>query len=207
MLTKIDFGSISGTNGIEWDAIEMASKFMENWCYHKPTLRQITAHYKTNEPLPEVLIEKILSARNFNAATGMLTQLKYSMSDLSLHNEYDPYGIYTPFDIWYEKCLSTSHLPCLDQDRFLCSFHHIFGENSYAAGYYSYKWAEVLSADAFEAFLEAGENDWAALRKVGEKFKKAFLELGGSVHPMEVFESFRGRAPTIDALLKHSGFK
>lgn len=201
MLTKINYGSISGTNGIEWDAIEMASKFMENWCYHKPTLRQITAHYQSSEPLPEVLIEKIISARNFNAGTNMLAQLKYSMCDLSLHSDYDPYGIYTPFDVWYEKCLTTSHLPCLQEDRFLCSFHHIFGSNSYAAGYYSYKWAEVLSADAFEAFVEAGQNDWKALRVIGEKFKKSFLELGGSVHPMEVFESFRGRSPTIEALL------
>ena len=207
MLTKINYGSISGTNGIEWDAIEMASKFMENWCYHKPTLRQITAHYKSGEPLPEVLIEKILSARNFNAGSNMLAQLKYSMCDISLHSDYDPHGIFTPFDVWYEKCLTTSHLPCLEEDRFLCSFHHIFGGNSYAAGYYSYKWAEVLSADAFEAFVEAGEDDWSALHAVGEKFKTTFLELGGSVHPMEVFESFRGRAPTIDALLNQSGLR
>jgi oligopeptidase A len=129
------------------------------------------------------------------------------MCDISLHSDYDPHGIFIPFDVWYEKCLTTSHLPCLEEDRFLCSFHHIFGGNSYAAGYYSYKWAEVLSADAFEAFVEAGEDDWSALHAIGEKFKTTFLELGGSVHPMEVFESFRGRAPTIDALLNQSGLR
>ncbi|MCB1110289.1 MAG: M3 family metallopeptidase [Chlamydiia bacterium] len=207
MLTKIDYGSISGTNGVEWDAIEIVSKFMENWCYHKPTLRQITAHFKTGDPLPEVLIEKILSARNFNAGTNMLAQLKYSMCDLSLHSNYDPNGIYTPFDVWYEKCLTTSHLPCLQEDRFLCSFHHIFGGNAYAAGYYSYKWAEVLSADAFSAFTETQSEDWASLREIGKRFKTTFLELGGSVHPLEVFELFRGRPPTIEALLNQSGLK
>ncbi|MCB1106956.1 MAG: M3 family metallopeptidase [Chlamydiia bacterium] len=206
MLTTINYGSISGTNGIEWDAIEMASKFMENWCYHKSTLRNLTAHYQTGEPIPEVLIDKILSARNYNAGTNTLVQLKYSLCDLSLHSDYDPSSTITPFDVYHEKCLTTSHLPCLEDDYFLCSFHHIFGGDSYAAGYYSYKWAEVLSADAFAAFLEVGEEDWSALRTVGEKFKTTFLQLGGSVHPMEVFETFRGRAPTIDALLTQSGF-
>ena len=206
MVTKINIGTVSGTNGIEWDAIEMVSKFMENWCYHKPTLRQITSHYRTGEPLPEVLIDKLISARTYNSGFDMLSQLKYSLCDITLHHDYDPYSSLTPFDVWFETCLNTSHLPCLEEDRFLCSFHHIFGGNSYAAGYYSYKWAEVLSADAFQAFMEV-QDDWQSLKTVGTKFKKTFLELGGSRHPMEVFEVFRGRAPIIEPFLKQSGFK
>ena len=136
----------------------------------------------------------------------MLSQLKYSLCDITLHHDYDPYSSLTPFDVWFETCLNTSHLPCLEEDRFLCSFHHIFGGNSYAAGYYSYKWAEVLSADAFQAFMEV-QDDWQSLKTVGTKFKKTFLELGGSRHPMEVFEVFRGRAPIIEPFLKQSGFK
>ncbi|QVL57315.1 MAG: M3 family metallopeptidase [Simkaniaceae bacterium] len=206
MLTKVNIGTVSGTNGIEWDGIEMASKFMENWCYHKPTLRQITSHYQTEDPLPEVLMDKLISARTYNSGFDMLSQLKYSLCDISLHHDYDPFSALTPFDVWFETCLTTSHLPCLEEDRFLCSFHHIFGGNSYAAGYYSYKWAEVLSADAFQAFMEV-QDDWHSLKTVGTKFKETFLELGGSRHPMEVFEMFRGRAPIIEPLLKQSGFK
>lgn len=207
VLTKIDYASVSGTNGMEWDAVEIASKFMENWCYHKPTLKQITSHYQTGDPLPEVLLDKIIASRNYNAASDMLAQLKYSLCDLALHHEFDPYSSMSPFDVWYEICLATSHIPCMQEDRFLCSFHHIFGGNDYAAAYYSYKWAEVLSADAFEVFQEAGSDNWVLLRSLGEKFKTTFLELGGSMHPMEVFELFRGRPPTIDALLKQKGFK
>lgn len=206
VLTSVDYASVSGTNGMEWDAVEIASKFMENWCYHKPTLRQITAHYQTGEPLPEVLLDKILVSRTFNAASDMLAQLKYSLCDLALHDDFDPLSPLSPFDIWYEICLTTSHLPCMQEDRFLCSFHHIFGGDDYAAAYYSYKWAEVLSADAFQLFEEAAGEDWSLLREVGENFKTTFLELGGSMHPMEVFELFRGRPPSIDALLKQNGF-
>jgi oligopeptidase A len=206
MLTKVMIGSISGTNGIEWDGIEVASKFMENWCYHKPTLLTLTEHYETSEPLPEAIMDQLIAARTYNAGLNMLSQLKYSISDINIHHDYDPDSPLTPFDIHFETCLKTSHLPCLDDDRFLCSFHHLFKSDDYAAGYYSYKWAEVLSADAFEAFLEV-ENDWDALRIVGRKFKRTFLELGGSIHPLEVFELFRGRPPTIAPLLKHSGFK
>ena len=137
----------------------------------------------------------------------MLAQLKYSLCDLALHHEFDPYSSTSTFDVWYEVCLAPSHLPCMQEADFLCSFHHIFGGNDYAAAYYSYKWAEVLSADAFEVFQEAGSDNWTLLRSLGEKFKTTFLELGGSMHPMEVFELFRGRPPTIDALLKQKGFK
>jgi len=205
LLTNIDYASASGTRGIEWDAVEIASKFMENWCYHKPTLRQITGHYLTGDPLPEVLLDKIIASRTFNAGSDMLSQLKYSLCDLELHHDFDPNSDLSPFDVWYKICLTTSHIPCLQDDRFLCSFHHIFGGDHYAAAYYSYKWAEVLSADAFQVFQEVDNDDWPLLRELGEKFKKTFLELGGSMHPMQVFELFRGRPPSIDALLQQMG--
>lgn len=205
MLTTVNYGSISGTNGIEWDAVEIPSLFMENWLYHKSILKNLSKHVDSGESIPDALIDKIRLAKNFNAGTQILAQLKYGLADLSLHTDYNPEGSLTPFDIWNELSLKTSHLPSLKEDRFLCSFHHIFGGDSYAAGYYSYKWAEVLSADAFEAFIETGEDDWEKLQTIGEKFKGTFLELGGSAHPLEVFETFRGRAPSLNPLLKHSG--
>lgn len=206
MLTEVDYASVSGINGVEWDAVEMVSQFMENWCYHPATLKKITSHYITKEPLPDEYIEKILEARTYQAGLGMLAQLKYGMTDLVLHDQFDPYSETSPFKIWYDMCEFTSHIPCLEEDRFLCSFHHIFGDEDYAAGYYSYKWAEVLSADAFSAFEEAGLENESAIRHVGKKFKETFLQLGGSLHPMEVFRHFRGRDPRIEPLLEHNGF-
>lgn len=206
MLTEIDYASVSGINGVEWDAVEMVSQFMENWCYHPATLKKITAHYITKEPLPDEYIEKILEARTYQSGLGMLAQLKYGMTDLVLHDQFDPYSEVSPFKIWYDMCEFTSHIPCLEEDRFLCSFHHIFGDEDYAAGYYSYKWAEVLSADAFSAFEEVGLENESAIREVGERFKKTFLQMGGSLHPMEVFRHFRGRDPSIEPLLEHNGF-
>ena len=153
----------------------------------------------------EVLIDKIISTRAFNAGSDMLAQLRYSLCDLVLHRESTHDKEPSPFDTWYAISLATSHLPCLQEDRFLCSFHHVFGGNAYAAGYYSYKWAEVLSADAFQAFQEIGSEDPKRLRELGEKFKTTFLELGGSMHPSEVFTLFRGRAPSIEALLQQNG--
>ncbi|NGX50842.1 MAG: Oligopeptidase A [Chlamydiae bacterium] len=205
VLTKIDYASVSGSNGIEWDAVELPSKFMENWCYHKPTLREITEHYQTGEPLPEVLLDKIIASRTFHAGSAMLLQLKYSLCDLVLHHDFNPTSAISPFEVWHEVCLATSHLPCMEEDRFLCSFHHIFGGNEYAAAYYSYKWAEVLSADAYHLFEELESDDWVQLRELGEKFKSTFLELGGSMHPMQVFELFQQRPPSIDALLQQMG--
>lgn len=207
MLTEISYASVSGINGVEWDAVEMVSQFMENWCYHPSTLKRITAHYLTGEPLPDTLIEKILASRTFQSGLGMLAQLKYGMTDLELHDQFDPCSGMSPFCVWQNICEYTSHLPCLEEDRFLCSFHHIFGDDDYAAGYYSYKWAEVLSADAFSAFEEVGLEDESALREVGERFKQTFLQLGGSLHPMDVFRIFRGREPSIEALLSQNGFK
>lgn len=204
LLTEMNYPSISGTNGIEWDAVEVVSQFMENWCYHPPSLKKITSHLVTHAPISDELIHKIIASRNYQSGLKMLTQIKYSLIDLELHDQFDPESEVSPFKLWHDICQYTSHLPCLEEDRFLCSFHHIFGSHGYAAGYYSYKWAEILSADAFSAFEEVGLENELAIREIGEKFKKTFLQLGGALHPIEVFKLFRGRKPSIDSLLRHN---
>jgi oligopeptidase A len=206
MLTQIEDATISGINGVEWDAVEIPSQFMENWCYHRPTLKKITSHYMTKEPIPDELIDKITSSRQYQAGFTTLTQVVLGTVDLELHDELDEYKTLNPFQLYHLISEKTTPLPSLKADRFLCSFHHLFGDNDYAAGYYSYKWAEVLSADAFSAFEEAGLEDEEALREVGMRFKETFLELGGSLPPMEVFKIFRGRTPSLEPLLKQSGF-
>ena len=204
MLTTVDFADCAGINGVEWDAVELPSQFMENWCYHRPTLLSLTGHYQTGEPLPEALFEKIRAAKNFRAGSMTLRQLLFGMADIELHTEFDPNGKETPHELNRRLSLHTSVLPILAEDRSLCSFQHIFS-GGYSAGYYSYKWAEILSADAFSAFEEAGLDDPAAIQKTGRRFRDTVLALGGSRHPMEVFRAFRGREPQVAALLRHSG--
>ena len=204
MLTKVDFADCAGINGVEWDAVELPSQFMENWCYHRPTLLDLTGHYKTGEPLPESLFEKIRAAKTYRAGSMMLRQLLFGMTDIALHSEFDPSGSESPHELNRRISLQTSVLPLLPEDRSLCSFQHIFS-GGYAAGYYSYKWAEILSADAFSAFEEAGLDNPTAIQTIGRRFRDTVLGLGGSKHPMEVFRAFRGREPQVAALLKHSG--
>lgn len=205
MLTRVDESDAAGINGVEWDAVELPSQFMENWCYHKPTLLGMTAHHETGEPLPEELFEKLRQARTYRAGSGMLRQLQFGMTDMELHERYDPETSgETPFDVHRRVNETTSVLPMLPEDRTLCGFQHIFA-GAYAAGYYSYKWAEVLSADAFSAFEEAGLDDERAIAETGRRFRETILASGGSRHPMEVFQEFRGREPTPEALLRHSG--
>ncbi len=204
MLTTVDWADASGINGVEWDAVELPSQFMENWCYHRPTLLGMTAHYLTGEPLSEELFEKICKARTFRAGSMMLRQLSFGMTDMELHHRFDPASAETVFDVQRRVSRLTSILPPLPEDRSLCAFSHIFA-GGYAAGYYSYKWAEVLSADAFSAFEEAGLDDDAAVARTGRLFRDTVLALGGSRHPMEVFKSFRGREPNPQALLRHNG--
>ena len=204
MLTTVDQGLSSGIRNVEWDAVELPSQFMENWCFHRPTLASISGHVETQAPLPDALFGKILAARTFRAGSDMLRQLMLAQTDLLLHHGYDPEGSRTPFDVHREVAARTAILPPLTEDRFLCSFTHVFA-GGYAAGYYSYKWAEVLSADAFAAFEEAGLDDPAAVAFTGRQFRNTVLALGGSQHPMEVFEAFRGRGPSTEALLRHSG--
>lgn len=204
MLTTINEADAAGINGVEWDAVELASQFMENWCYHKPTLLGMAQHFETGETLPDELFEKIVAARNFQAGSQMLRQIQFGVIDLKLHSEFDPEGPQSVFDIQREVSQTTSVLPMLPEDRFLCSFQHIFA-GGYSAGYFSYKWAEVLSADAFSAFEDAGLDDERAVAETGRRFRDTILALGGSRHPMDLFEEFRGRAPSPDPLLRHTG--
>lgn len=206
MLTKVDHADAAGINGIEWDAVELPSQFMENWCYHRPTLLSLTGHYQTGARLPEDLFEKIRAAKNYRAGSMMLRQILFGMTDIALHTDFDPAGPESPHDLNRRLSQQTSVLPLLPEDRSLCSFQHIFS-GGYAAGYYSYKWSEILSADAFGAFEEAGLDDPEIVAITGRRFRDTVLALGGGQHPMEVFAAFRGREPKVDALLKHSGLK
>jgi len=204
MLTTIDYAEVSGLNGVEWDAVEIASQFMENWCYHKPTLIGMTGHVETGEPLPDDLFEKIVAARTFQSGTQMMRQLAFGQTDLLLHTSYDPKGEENVFDVEHRVVGEMSALQPLPESRFLCAFSHIFA-GGYAAGYYSYKWSEVLSADAFAAFEEAGLDDESAVAETGARFRDTILALGGSRAPMDIYRDFRGRAPSTEALLRHNG--
>lgn len=204
MLTRVDYPDAAGISGIEWDAVELPSQFMENWCYHRPTLMGMTAHFETGEPLPDELYQKICAARTFRAGSDMLRQLTFGLTDLELHTRFDPAGGESIFDVQRRIMEKTSVLPMLPDDRSLCSFQHIFS-GGYAAGYYSYKWAEVLSADAFGAFEEAGLDDAEAVRRVGRRFRDTVLAQGGGRHPMDVFRDFRNRDPDPQALLRQYG--
>ncbi len=206
MLTTVDHADAAGINGIEWDAVELPSQFMENWCYHRPTLLGLTGHYQTGEPLPEPLFEKVRAAKNYRAGSMMLRQLLFGMTDMLLHSDFDPNGSETVHDVNRRLSQQTSVLPLLPEDRSLCSFQHIFS-GGYAAGYYSYKWAEILSADAFGAFEESGLDNAAEVQRTGRRFRDTVLALGGGRHPLEVFQAFRGRGPQIDALLTSTGLK
>ncbi len=205
MLTQVDYASVSGINGVEWDAVELASQFMENWCYERPVLLGMTAHYETGEPLPEDLFEKICQARTFRSGSQMLRQLELGMTDMELHHRYKvEENDEAPQQVQARIARRTSILPPLPEAESLCGFSHIFA-GGYAAGYYSYKWAEVLSADAFAAFEEAGLSDDAAVQQLGRRYRDTVLALGGSRHPMQVFKDFRGREPSTEPLLRHTG--
>src|ERR671933_923679 len=204
MLTTVDYGLAAGIHNVEWDAVELPSQFMENWCYHRDTLMGMSAHDETGAPLPEELYRKLCAARTYRAGSLMLRQLYFACLDIALHHHFDPQGSETPFDVQQRVAALTTVLPPLPEDRFLCSFGHIFA-GGYAAGYYSYKWAEVLSADAFAAFEEAGLGNATALATTGKRYRDTVLALGGGLHPMEVFKAFRGREPSTAPLLRHSG--
>ena len=212
MLTRVEHGMASGIRGVEWDAVELPSQFMENWCYRREVIDTISGHVETGEPLPEALFDKILAARQFMAGSAMLRQLYFATLDLALHRRGGAAGTAdaVPADfgaiVQIQRATAADYtvIPPLPEDRFLCHFGHIFA-GGYAAGYYSYKWAEVLSADAFAAFEEAGLDDDDAVRRTGRRFRDTVLAEGGARHPMEVYQAFRGRAPSTDALLRHNG--
>lgn len=198
MLTKVDYAAVSGINGVAWDAVELPSQFMENWCWEQKSLELISGHYLTNEPLPTAKLEQLLAARNFQSAMVMLRQLELSLFDFRLHREYQK-G-FNVQDLLNEVRKQVAVISTPAFNRFQNSFTHIFS-GGYAAGYYSYKWAEVLSADAFSRFEKEGLFN----HETGRAFLKEILEKGGSADPMELFVNFMKRKPTIDALLQHSG--
>ena len=204
MLTTVDLVAVSGINGIEWDAIELPSQFMENFLRHKAFLRSFAKHYQTGEPIPDALVDRVLAAATFRAGSGFLRQLYFGRLDLALHTGAPPTDSAGLWALMHDVAADHTILRPLAEDRFLCSFGHLFA-GGYAAGYYSYKWAEVLSADAFSAFEEAGLDDEEAMAAVGRRFRDTVLGLGGSVPPMEVFVRFRGREPDPGALLRHNG--
>ena len=206
MLTQVDYPGAAGINNVEWDAVELPSQFMENWCYDRSTLFKMARHYETGESLPEEDYQKLLAARNFMTGNAILRQVNFGWLDIELHSRYQPDGSDSIWDVRDRLSKKTTVLPPLAEDAFLCSFGHIFA-GGYAAGYYSYFWAEVLSADAFAAFEEVGIDNEGAVQETGKRFRDTVLALGGSRHPMEVFEAFRGREPSTDALLRHRGLK
>jgi oligopeptidase A len=200
MLTQVDYAGVSGISGVAWDAVELPSQFMENWCWEREALDLIAGHFQTGEPLPQQLYERMQAARNFQSAMQMVRQLEFSIFDFRIHRDYDPAKGGRVYEILDEVRKQVAVLQPPSFNRFPHSFSHIFA-GGYAAGYYSYKWAEVLSADAFAAFEESGIFD----RATGLRFLTSILERGGSREPMELFIDFRGREPSIDALLRHSG--
>ncbi|CAM9448036.1 unnamed protein product [Phaeothamnion confervicola] len=219
MLTNVEDGDAAGINNVEWDAVELPSQFMENWCYHRPTVMSFARHYETGELLPAELFEKLDSLRTFMAGSGMLRQLYLGQTDMELHHRFDAVGAAAAaaaglapgdgapadaFAVQRGVAERFTVIPPLDVDRFLCSFTHIFA-GGYSAGYFSYKWAEVLSADAFAAFEEAGLDNEAAVTDLGRRFRETVLGMGGGKHPSEVFRAYRGRDPEPEALLRHSG--
>ncbi len=206
MLTRVDELAVSGINGVEWDAVELPSQFMENFCWEWDVLSEMTSHVDTAKPLPRELFDKMLAAKNFQSGLGTLRQIVFSMFDMALHVDFDPSGKDSVIDVAREINERYHVVPQAPFSRWPDTFSHIFA-GGYAAGYYSYKWAEVLSADAYAAFEEAAELAKSSVldAATGTRYRKEILEVGGSRPAMESFKAFRGREPQIDALLRHNG--
>ena len=204
MLTTINLPQAAGINNVEWDAVELPSQFMENWCFHKNTLLNIAKHYKTRERLSNENFEKLVKNRTFNCGMATLRQLHFAITDLRLHSNLDSNQGKTSDEIRREIAKQTTVISPIQEDQFLCCFSHIFA-GGYSAGYYSYKWAEVLSADAFSMFEEANLENSHNIRIIGKKFKDTILSLGGSLSALEIFKLFRGREPKTESLIRHLG--
>lgn len=200
MLTKVDYADVSGINGVPWDAVEVASQFLENWAWQRESMRFLSKHYETGESLPDALFDKMHRAKNFQSAMMMVRQLEFSLFDFELHVLFNPEEKEQIQRILDRVRQRVAVVPITEFNRFAHSFAHIFS-GGYGAGYYSYKWAEVMASDAFELFLEKGLFDQAT----SERFKKTFMERGGVDEPAELFKQFRGREPHVEALLKQSG--
>jgi oligopeptidase A len=203
MLTVVDELGVSGISGVEWDAVELPSQFMENFCWEWEVLQHMTAHADSGSPLPRSLYDKMIAAKNFHAGLQMLRQVEFSLFDMHLHFDFDPKGAHSVEAMLAELRHRIAVIIPPAFNRFQHSFSHIFA-GGYAAGYYSYKWAEVLSADAYGAFEEA-QGDPNRLAETGLAFHREILSVGGSRAALESFTAFRGREPSIDALLRHNG--
>ncbi|KAI9007907.1 hypothetical protein CLU79DRAFT_723439 [Phycomyces nitens] len=207
MLTTVDYPQASGINGVEWDFVEVASQFMENFCQEPKWLARLSGHYKTNEPMPQEMIDTLVLNREFMSGMAMMRQLQFAKVDLILHSRFlppkkpsDP----TIFDMDAQVSKKVNLIPSIPQDRFLCSFSHIFA-GGYSAGYYSYKWSETYSADAYAAFEEV-QAQGKPVREIGQHYRDTILALGGGTSPREVWKKFRGRDDVdVNALLRHSG--
>jgi len=207
MLTEVDDLSVAGISGVEWDAVELPSQFMENFCWEWEVLQHMTAHADTGAPLPRALYDKMIAAKNFQSGLQTLRQVEFSLFDMHLHYDYDPTGSKTVQDVINEVRQRVAVIVPPAFNRFQHSFGHIFA-GGYSAGYYSYKWAEVLSADAYSLFEEASEATGNVLSsEAGLKFSQEVLAMGGSRPALESFMAFRGREPSIDALLRHNGMR
>jgi oligopeptidase A len=204
LLTEVDTMGVSGIHGVEWDAVELPSQFMENFCWEWEVLEHMTAHVDTGRPLPRELYEKMIAAKNFQSGMQMVRQLEFSLFDMHLHFDYDAGGARTPLELLDEIRSRVAVVKPPVYQRFPNSFTHIFA-GGYSAGYYSYKWAEVLSADAYGAFEDAREQRGILDPQTGARFRDEILAVGGSRPALESFKAFRGREPTVDALLRHSG--
>ena len=206
MLTTVEEPEAAGINNVEWDAVELPSQFMENWCLDRSTLMGMARHWQTGEPLPEEEYRKLLLSRTFNAGLATLRQVHFALTDLRLHSSWTPASGPSPDQLRRSIAETTTVIAPIPEDQFLCAFGHIFA-GGYAAGYYSYKWAEVLSADAFAAFEEVGLDEEQQVRATGARFRDTVLSLGGSRAPAEVFQAFRGRSASTAALIRHSGLQ
>jgi oligopeptidase A len=202
MLTQVNEHDVSGISGVEWDAVELPSQFMENFCWEWSVLRHMTSHVETGEALPRPLFDKMLAARNYQSGLQTLRQIEFSLFDMLLHTAHDPQQDFMPLLNQVRSEVAVMTPP--EWSRTAHTFSHIFA-GGYAAGYYSYKWAEVLSADAYAAFEETAGPDGAPNVETGRKYREAILESGGSRPAMESFKAFRGREPSLDALLRHQG--
>jgi oligopeptidase A len=200
MLTQVDVADVSGIAGVEWDAVELPSQFMENFCWEREALDMFAAHYETGEPIPDELHDKLIRSKNFQAAMQLVRQLEFAIFDMRLHREYDPEQGGRVQEILRQVRDEVAVVKPPAYNRFQHGFNHIFS-GGYAAGYYSYKWAEVLSADAFAKFEEEGLFN----PETGRAFLQNVLEMGGARPARESFVAFRGREPKIDALLRHTG--
>lgn len=202
MLTTINYSDVSGINGVPWDAVELASQFLENWCWEKESLHLYAKHFQNQESIPDAMYQRLYQAKNFQSALDMIRQIIFAIFDFRIHMEFDPTQTAQIQTILNEVRKKLSVVPTPEFNRFQHSFTHIFS-GGYAAGYYSYKWAEVLASDAFSKFEETGIFN----RKTGQEFLQNILETGGSQEPMDLFIKFRGRAPAVDALLRHSNLR